>query len=93
MKRLQKPSGHTGLLQCLPHLADLPGLTAPKRPKRLAQRSAQGMLTHEPRSLPSVMVPLHSRDWLKHCPLLGSSLHFCPARKSSRKFWSRFDSR
>ena len=88
MKRLQKPSGHTGLLQCLPHLADLPGLTAPKRPKRLAQSSTQGMLTHEPRSLPSVMVPLHSRDWLDHCLSLGSSLHFCSIRKSLGKFRS-----
>jgi hypothetical protein len=93
VKWLQKLSGHTGLLQCLPHLADLPGLTAPKRPKRLAQSSAQGMLTYEPRSLPSVMVPLHLRDWLEHCLLLGSSLHFCQDRKSSRKFRSGFDSR
>jgi len=78
VKRLQMPSGHTGLLQCLPHQADLPGLTAPKRPKRLAQSSAQGMLTYEPRSLLSVMVPLHSRDWLEHCPLLGFRLAFLP---------------
>ena len=78
MKRLQMPSGHTGLLQCLPHLADLPGLTAPKPPKRVARISAQRMLTHEPGSLPSLMVPLHSRDWLEHCPLLGFRLAFLP---------------
>jgi hypothetical protein len=93
VKRLQESSGRTGLLQCLPRLADLPGLIAPKRPKRLAWNSAQSMPTHEPGSLPSVIGPLHSRDWLEHCLLLGSGLHFCPARKSSRKFRSRFDSR
>ena len=67
MKRLQKSSGRTGLLQCLLHLAHLPRLIAPKRPKRLDQSSAQSMLTYEPRSLPSVMVPLHLRDWLERC--------------------------